>query len=149
MATMHEGHCVFLRALPAYTDPSTILREKKNRLLMAVRLKNYVTSLVFSYQRLLVSIVRAKEFQEVSRKTCYIITSGRYLHYIVFCNVPYILECNPRPNIIRTSFCRFIKQKKLFRGSNPQLLQKSRVGCRLHGKPSRRALSSDLSRSVA
>jgi transposase-like protein len=32
---------------------------------------------------------------------------------------------------------------------NVQLLQKSRGGCRLHGKPSRRALSSDLSRSVA
>jgi hypothetical protein len=32
---------------------------------------------------------------------------------------------------------------------NVQLLQKSCGGCRLHGKPSRRALSSDLSRSVA
>ena len=58
-------------------------------------------------------------------------------------------------NLIRTSFCRFLKRKKkkLVRGSNPHLsfnrLQRSRVGCRLHGKPSRRALSSDLSRSVA
>ena len=53
-------------------------------------------------------------------------------------------------NLIRTSFCRFLKRKKkLVRGSNPQLLRKSRGGCRLHGKPSRRALSSDLSRSVA
>ena len=53
-------------------------------------------------------------------------------------------------NLIRTSFCRFLKQKKmLVRGSNPQLLRKSSGGCRLHGKPSWRALSSDLSRSVA
>jgi len=29
-----------------------------------------------------------------------------------------------------------------------QLLQKLRGGCRLHGKPSRKALSSDHSRSV-
>jgi len=36
-----------------------------------------------------------------------------------------------------------MKKKKLVRGSNPQLLQKSRGGCWLHGKPSRRALSSD------
>jgi len=40
-------------------------------------------------------------------------------------------------------------KKKLVRGSNPQLLQKSCGGCRLHRKPSWRALSSDLSRSVA
>ena len=33
--------------------------------------------------------------------------------------------------------------------TNAQLLQKLRGGCRLHGKPSQRALSSDLSRSVA
>ena len=62
-------------------------------------------------------------------------------------------------NLIRTSFCRFLKRKKkLVRGSNPhfpstapcaQLVQKSRGGCRLHGKPSRRELSSDLSRSDA
>jgi len=60
----------------------------------------------------------------------------------------YILEPNPHPNLIRTSFCRFLKRKKLFRVSNPQLLQKSCGGFRLHGKPSRRALSSDLWRSV-
>ena len=51
-------------------------------------------------------------------------------------------------------FADFLNEKKkLVRGSNPHLsfsrLQKSRGGCRLHGKPSRRALSSDLSRSVA
>ena len=55
-------------------------------------------------------------------------------------------------NLIRTSFCRFLKRKKKFAvlicpfpSTAPcaQLLQKSRVGCRLHGKPSRRALSSD------
>jgi len=33
--------------------------------------------------------------------------------------------------------------------SNAQLLQKSRGGCRLHGKPSRTAISSDLSRNVS
>ena len=26
--------------------------------------------------------------------------------------LPYILESNPHPNLIRTSFCRFLKQKK-------------------------------------
>jgi hypothetical protein len=35
--------------------------------------------------------------------------------------IPYILESNPHPNLIRTSFCRFIKRKKLVRGSNPHL----------------------------
>ena len=36
--------------------------------------------------------------------------------------VPYILESNPHPNLIRTSFCRFLKgKKKLVRGSNPYL----------------------------
>ena len=65
-------------------------------------------------------------------------------------DVPYILKSNPHPNLIQTRFCRFLKRKKkLVRGSNPQLLQKSRGGCRLHGKPSWQALSSDLSRSVA
>jgi len=34
----------------------------------------------------------------------------------------YILESNPHPNLIRTSFCRFLKRKKkLVRGSNPHL----------------------------
>ena len=27
-------------------------------------------------------------------------------------NVPYTLESNPHPNLIRTSFCRFLKRKK-------------------------------------
>jgi len=27
--------------------------------------------------------------------------------------IPYILESNPRPNLIRTSFCRFLKRKKV------------------------------------
>ena len=36
--------------------------------------------------------------------------------------IPYILESNPHPNLIRTSFCRFLKRKKkLVRGSNPHL----------------------------
>jgi len=64
--------------------------------------------------------------------------------------IPYILESNPHPNLICTSFCRFLKQKKKsVRGSNLQLLQKSHDGSRLHGKPFWRALSSDISRSVA
>ena len=41
-----------------------------------------------------------------------------------------------------------LSYKKLEK-SNAQLLQKSHGGCWLHGKPSQRALSSDLSRSVA
>jgi len=87
MATMHESHCIFLGALPAHTDPSTNLREKQNRVSMAARLKNYAMSLVFSYRRLLISIVRAKEVQEVSWNTCYVITSGRCLYYFIFCEV--------------------------------------------------------------
>jgi len=37
--------------------------------------------------------------------------------------IPYILESNPHPNLIRTSFCRFHKRKKKsVRGSNPHFL---------------------------
>ena len=37
-------------------------------------------------------------------------------------NVPYFLESNPHPNLIRTGFCRFLKRKKkLVRSSNPHL----------------------------
>jgi len=37
-------------------------------------------------------------------------------------NVPYILESNPHPSLIRTSFSRFLKRKKkLVRLSNPHL----------------------------
>ena len=37
--------------------------------------------------------------------------------------IPHILESKPHPNLIRTSFCRFLKRKKkkLVRGSNPHL----------------------------
>jgi hypothetical protein len=28
--------------------------------------------------------------------------------------MPYILESNPHPNLIRTSFCRFLKRKKSY-----------------------------------
>ena len=35
--------------------------------------------------------------------------------------VLYILESNLHLNVIRTSFCRFLKRKKLVRGSNPHL----------------------------
>ena len=35
--------------------------------------------------------------------------------------VPYIFKSNPHPNLLRTSFCRFLKRKKLVRGSNPHL----------------------------
>ena len=36
--------------------------------------------------------------------------------------VPYILESNPHPNLIRTRVCRFLKRKKkLVRGSNLHL----------------------------
>jgi len=27
-------------------------------------------------------------------------------------NIPYILESNPHPNLIRTTFCPFLKRKK-------------------------------------
>jgi len=38
------------------------------------------------------------------------------------CRIPYILESTPYPNLIRTSFCRFLKRKKkLVRGSNKHL----------------------------
>ena len=35
--------------------------------------------------------------------------------------LPYILESNPHPNLIHTSFCWFLKWKKLVRCSNPHL----------------------------
>ena len=35
--------------------------------------------------------------------------------------LPYILESNPHPNLISTSFCRLLKRKKLVCGSNPHL----------------------------
>jgi len=35
--------------------------------------------------------------------------------------IPHILESNPHLNLIRTSFCRFLKRKKLIRGSHPHL----------------------------
>ena len=50
--------------------------------------------------------------------------SHRYFRPLIqkAANLPYILECNPHPNLIRTSFCRFLKRKKkLVRGSNPHL----------------------------
>jgi len=44
-------------------------------------------------------------------------------HCLLFlAHVPYILESNPHPNLIRTSFWRFLRRKKkLARGSNPHL----------------------------
>jgi len=37
-----------------------------------------------------------------------------YTHVLYFgcTSVPYILESNPHPNLIRTSICRFLKRKK-------------------------------------
>ena len=35
--------------------------------------------------------------------------------------LPYILEYNPHPNLIHTRFCRFLKEKKVVRGSNPHI----------------------------
>jgi hypothetical protein len=35
--------------------------------------------------------------------------------------LPHILESNLHPNLIHTSFCQLIKQKKVVRGSNPHL----------------------------
>jgi len=35
--------------------------------------------------------------------------------------IPHILESNTHPNLIRASFCRFLKRKKKVRGSNPHL----------------------------
>ena len=64
------------------------------------------------------------------------VTSGNRLihvteHSVIWCmlkvllklKLPCILESNPHPNLIRASFCRFLKRKKkkLVRGSNPQL----------------------------
>jgi len=104
---------------------------------------------------------RIRMFLSVLPSICYTFLTA---HFSIFpsshlAEVPYILESNPHPNLIRTSFCRFLKRKnskfavliRTFPSTAPcvQLLQKSRGGCRLHGKPSLRALSSDLSRSVA
>jgi len=50
-------------------------------------------------------------------------TCKSVVHYTaVKLKLPYILESNPHPNLICTSFCRFFKRKKkLVRGSNPHL----------------------------
>ena len=45
-------------------------------------------------------------------------SNSRNLFHII---VPYILKSNLHPNLIRTSFCQFLKRKKLVRGSNPHL----------------------------
>jgi len=40
---------------------------------------------------------------------------GKQNSGICYCTamlLPYILESNPHPNLIRTSFCRFLKRKK-------------------------------------
>jgi len=54
------------------------------------------------------SVVRYQKY--VHMKTC---LARRYILYI--------LEFNPHPNLICTSFCRFLKRKKLVHGSNPHL----------------------------
>jgi len=35
------------------------------------------------------------------------------LSLLLLYDIPYILESNPHPNLIRTSFCRFLKRKKV------------------------------------
>jgi hypothetical protein len=48
--------------------------------------------------------------------------TGRGLILMSHFHLPYILESNPHPNLIHTSFCRFLKRKKkLVRCSNPYL----------------------------
>jgi hypothetical protein len=64
-----------------------------------------------------------------NRKLCNLTTGVvipvTYNFPAIVCSVsvlPYILESNPHPNLIRTSFCRFLKRKKkLVRGSNPHI----------------------------
>ena len=52
---------------------------------------------------------------------CILILSKSF-YFTNGCTIPYILESNPHPNLVRTSFCRFLKRKKkLVRGSNPHL----------------------------
>ena len=105
----------------------------------------------------------SSDYQETVQPTLHKATYAQYcfhnkantLYTVQGTNIPYILESNPHPNLIRTSFYRFLKRKKsqfavlirTFPSTAPcaQLLQKSRGGCRLQGKSSRRALSSDLS----
>ena len=44
-----------------------------------------------------------------STKLC---TKAPHIFGSLFWNILYILESNPHPNLIRTSFCRFLKRKK-------------------------------------
>ena len=41
--------------------------------------------------------------------------------WVIYIYILYILESNPHLNLIHTSFCRFLKRKKLARGSNLHL----------------------------
>ena len=34
------------------------------------------------------------------------------VYIYIYIYIPYVLESNPHPNLIRTSFCRFLKRKK-------------------------------------
>jgi len=42
----------------------------------------------------------------------YVSHAWKTYHIKCMYNIPYILESNPHPNLIRTNFCRFFKEKK-------------------------------------
>jgi hypothetical protein len=47
-------------------------------------------------------------FSKITEKIIY----KRLYCHLNYNNIPYILESNPHPNLIRTSFCQFLKRKK-------------------------------------
>ena len=53
------------------------------------------------------STYRKHEYMKTLMLTCLNIET-----HSMTCSLPYILESNPRTNLIRTSFCRFLKRKK-------------------------------------
>ena len=96
---------------------------------MDLRLKNDVTPLVYIYRRLLVSIVRAKEVQQVSRKAWYFIMPGWFLHYFIFCNVVlyWNVSCILQPSLVLQTvnlFSHYRKKKKTLKRTWPVVHRK-------------------------
>jgi len=62
------------------------------------------------------TIILIKSFIHLSTNANVLFTAvTRKVKWIQFRHIPYILEPNPHPNLVRTSCCRFLKRKNLIR----------------------------------
>ena len=91
--------CVFTTGIP---NPPNIYNHPVNYTSQKI--------LVLAFTSLRTSNIRINELE----KCVPALFQCRYKAYrcILSRNIPYILESNPHPNLIRTSFCRFLKRKK-------------------------------------